>query len=78
MGLWGVLGGSKGVILSVFKLVEKVILAEFISQHLYTMGLCSFGSMLSIHTLSNRLSFVDPADTCLFYLGGVKVKLGRF
>ena len=63
MGLWGVLGGSKGVILSVFKFVEKVILAEFISQHLYTMGLCSFGSMLSIHTLSQDLSFVDPADT---------------
>ena len=36
-----------------------------------------FGSKLSIHTLSQGLSVTDLSWTCLFYLGGVKVKLAN-
>ena len=57
---------------------QKDIVAQFISQHPYTLGSCSFGSKLSIHIVSQGLSAIDLLDTCLFYLGGVKVKVGQY
>ena len=74
-GSWG---GLRGSFWAFSNGLKNLIEAEFISQHLYTLGPCSFGSMLSIHTLSDRLSFVDPADTWLFYLRHLKVKIGHF
>ena len=54
--------------------IEKFA-AEFISQHPYTFGPCPFGSRLRIHTLSDHPGFIDFEDTCLFYLGVVKVNI---
>ena len=56
---------------------QKDIVAQFISQHPYTLGSCSFGSKLIIHTVSQGLNAIDLPDTCLFYLGGVKVKVDK-
>ena len=70
-------GGYSGVISGFSRIVQNLIVAQFISQHPYTSGTCSFGSKLFIHALSDGLSFTDLRRTCLFYLGGVKVKLAN-
>ena len=57
---------------------QNLVEPQFISQHPYISGTCSFGSKLFIHALSDGLSFTDLRRTCLFYLGGVKVKVGEF
>ena len=59
-GSWG---GLRGSFWAFSNGLKNLIEAEFISQHLYMMGPCSFGSILSIHMVSQDLSFVDPADT---------------
>ena len=59
------------------EIVQNVLVAQFISQHPYTPGSCPFGSKLSIHTVCYRLSAIDLLDTCLLYLGVVKVGINR-
>ena len=77
LGSLGASGGSPGVILGGIQWGQNVLVAQFISQHPYTLGSCSFGSKLSIHTVCYRLSPVELLDTCLFYLGVVKVGINR-
>ena len=67
-------GGYSGVISGFSRIVQNLVEPQFISQHPYTSGTCSFGSKLSIHVLSQGLSFTDLRWTCLFYPRGVKVK----
>ena len=38
---------------------QNLVEPQFISQHPYTSGTCSFGSKLSIHVLSQGLSVTD-------------------
>ena len=82
--IWGslwVFGGSQGGLKGSFwafsDILRNFILAEFFSQHLCTFGCCPFGSWLSIHISSQDLSFIDFADTCLFYHRRLKVNIGK-
>ena len=82
--IWGslwVFGGSQGGLKGSFwafsDILRNFILAEFFSQHLCTFGCCAFGSGLSIHISSQDLSFIDFADTCLFYHRRLKVNIGK-
>ena len=63
--------------MGVFRYIEKVHSGDFFSQHLCTFGCCPFGSWLSIHISSQDLSFIDFADTCLFYHRRLKVNIGK-
>ena len=82
--IWGslwVFGGSQGGLKGSFwafsDILRNFILAEFFSQHLCTFECCAFGSGLSIHISSQDLSFIDFADTCLFYHRRLKVNIGK-
>ena len=52
--------------------------AQFIPGPPYTFRRSPFGSKLTIHTLSDGLSLIDLGKTCLFFVGGVKVKTQDF
>ena len=70
-------GGYSGVISGFSRIVQNLVEPQFISQHPYTSGTCSFGSKLSIHVLSQGSSVTDLSWTCLLYLRGDEVKFAE-
>ena len=73
-GSWGGLRGSFWA----FLMAEKHIVTVTFVCSFFTLGRSPFGSVLSIHHWLCGSIAVDLLDTCIFYLGVVKVKIWPF
>ena len=74
-GLDQCLGEYLGVFLGFFWIGQNLIEPQSFAGPFLRLGSSPSGSKLSIHTLSQGLSVNDFGCTCLFYLGGLKVKV---